>query len=177
MRVNLCYLICRPRLPFSPFHSLLAAVTFVLHSEQLSHRHTLQNGKLQHWENFIVGSDKGLFSFSSERTKDPRCQGCLRTDAPEWYSCFFSPPVSSGPISQYEPGEKLARNRDKYRSLFGSICSDRYKSRILSCWGQLANLHIFVMSDAGRSDDMWPPINQPHNVSPHPWFQIKDFFF
>lgn len=34
-----------PYLPLYPQHSYVAAVTFILHSELLSHHHTLQNAE------------------------------------------------------------------------------------------------------------------------------------
>lgn len=46
MHTNLPYLTCEPHLPFCPRRTLPAAVTFDLHSELLSHRRTLQHGKL-----------------------------------------------------------------------------------------------------------------------------------
>lgn len=72
--------------------------------------------------------------------------------------------------SRRETEINIAAYLDQY------VC-DRYKSSIfIMLRATLANPLIFVMSNAGGSDNMWPPINQPHNVSPYPGFQIKDFF-
>lgn len=111
--------------PFCPRHSLLSAVTFVLHSELLSHRHTLENGVgVVRRRKFLSSIRQMIFFLSERRTKELCCQGCLLTDAPAWYSFFVFPPVlvirTGFTIRAYW---KVARNRDKYCSLFGSICA------------------------------------------------------
>lgn len=92
---------------------------------------------------------------------------------------FFSASVSHQDrfhnMSLVESWQEIEINIAAYLDQY--VC-DRYKSSIfMMLRATLANPLIFVMNNAGGSDNMWPPINQPHNVFPHSWFQIKDFFF
>lgn len=77
----------------SPFSSRRCDLCFALRAAQsppyTAEWRVVTLGKFLSWIRQGI-----FFLYSERRTKEPCSQGCLLTDAPAWYSCFFfSPPV------------------------------------------------------------------------------------